>query len=158
MSKGKSGCAKGAMGCAGVGCFLVIGAVVLGFAFSPQIKEVFQRGVAKAKRAVEKQPVYREALARAEADPRVMRKLGTPIEASLPSSMNIQHSIGRGSTVEIELKIHGPEGEGKLEVRGSERDGEVTFDVLRFWKDGEGLDLLKATGNVEAPPGEGGGG
>lgn len=157
MSKSKSGCGKGALGCAGVGCFLVIAAVAAGFAFAPQIKEIFKEGLEKgleaAKQAVENHPVYREALARAETDPRVTGKLGTPIEAGLPESINLQHRPGGARTLEMDVGISGPEGEGRLEVVGTERDGEVSFSDLVFWTDGEGLDLLKAPGVLEAPEG-----
>jgi hypothetical protein len=144
MSDKKSGCTKGIMGCGGVGCALVIAAVAAGFAFSPQIKDLVNRGLVKAKEAVEDHPVYREALARAEADPRVTEKLGTPIDRGGPfaiSSIQVQREGGT-VTLEMETGIEGPDGEGRLEIRGFEREGEVTFEKLVFWTDGEGIDLL----------------
>lgn len=157
MSNGKSGCAKGAIGCTGVGCFLVVAVIAASFAFSPQIKDLFERGLEKAKQAVEDHPVYREAMARAEADPRVAGKLGTPIEAGIPSTISLHREMGGAAKLEMEVGISGPDGEGRLEIEGSEKDEEVTFDVLVFRADGERVDLLASPGNLEAAPGSGDG-
>jgi hypothetical protein len=59
--------------------------------------------------------VYKDALARAQNDPRVIQALGTPVRPGFLVSGNVAIKERTG-TANISFPIHGPRGEG--DVRG----------------------------------------
>ena len=95
----KSGCWKwGALGCLAV---IVIGAIGIG------VLVVFVFG------AIKSTDVYKEALSRAQNDPRVIAALGSPIKSGffLSGNVNVKNS---GGTADISFPISGPKGKGSV--------------------------------------------
>lgn len=122
----------------GCGCLLLL-AVVTGFALWqswPALK-------AKLQNVAEENPSYAAALARAQADPRVVELLGEPITGGLPGNTQIQMTGNGNSYTTMTVPLTGPKGEGRLELRANRRgQGPVEFERLEVWVGGEGVDLL----------------
>lgn len=95
----KSGCWKwGALGCLGV---IVLGAIGI----AALVVIIFG--------AIKSSDVYKQALARAQADPRVIAALGSPVTAGFFVSGNVNVTAA-GGTADITFPIRGPKGKGHV--------------------------------------------
>jgi hypothetical protein len=152
MSK-RSSCLKISCGCLGTLFALGVITAILLAAMGPQLAETFgetfgevfegglEGALEKAKGKVTEAPVYTEALSRAEADPRVGERLGTPLTGGFPQSVSIVMSPRRHT--KLEFTLSGPLGEGRLEVDGTDSDGVADLRVLRLHVGDEEIDLLQ---------------
>ena len=85
--------------------------------------------------------VYRDSLARAQAHPEVVRRLGSPIEPKwwVLGSINVDNDEGEADFV---VPIRGPKGDGAIEVEATKNDGKWTYSRLVVDMDGAEVDLL----------------
>ncbi len=72
---------------------------------------------------------YRQALARASADPQVQAALGQPVEASPWLFGNIGHFPGM-SHASMVIRIAGPAGKGRIHVDAYRSSGPWRYDVM----------------------------
>lgn len=74
--------------------------------------------------------VYKEAMARAQADPQVIAMVGSPVEPGFftSGSINVEN---RSGDADLQIPIHGPKGEATLEVVARKRDGVWTYEKMR---------------------------
>lgn len=93
---------------------------------------------------------YKDALARAKANPAVVAALGTPIEAGLFVSGSISVS-GTSGDAELAIPISGPRGKGTVYVEARKSSGQWGFGklVVEIAGTGERINLLK---HGESPP------
>lgn len=98
--------------------------------------------------AMRSSDVFKESLVRAQANPVLREKLGTPIEAGWLVSGSINVS-GPGGSADISIPIHGPRGKADLYVTAKKSAGQWTFTTLVAQLEGapDRIDLL------ESPPG-----
>lgn len=91
---------------------------------------------------------YVQALARARADPRVVEKIGQPIEAGWTASGNINVS-GASGDADISIPIRGPKGKGTLYLVAKKSAGQWEFQTLQVEVAGESerIDLLRSPDN-----------
>jgi len=76
--------------------------------------------------AIRHSEVARQALAKAQSNPSVIEKLGTPIEEGWLASGSISTS-GASGDADLVLPIHGPKGNAKLYVVAKKSAGEWTY-------------------------------
>ena len=88
--------------------------------------------------------VYKDALARAKADPAVEMALGSPIDAGLLVMGNIKIS-GASGKADLAIPISGPDDEATLYVVAEKSAGRWTFLtlVVDIASTGQRIDLLK---------------
>jgi len=98
---------------------------------------------------------YKQAFARAAADPAVIRALGSPVKAGLFVSGKIEVN-GPTGRAELAIPLSGPKGKGMLYVAAEKSAGEWQFFTLivRLHATGEKIDLLDKS---VRPPGSAGG-
>jgi hypothetical protein len=87
--------------------------------------------------------VYKESIGRAQSDPAVAQKLGSPIEPGMFLSGNINVS-GPSGEAKIEIPIHGPKGKGTIYVEATKSAGKWNYSVMQVAVEGEDtrIDLL----------------
>ena len=87
---------------------------------------------------------YKDALARAQADPRVQTAIGTPIEDGWYVIGNINVSGGTGNA-DLSIPISGPLGSATIWLDARKSQGTWTFSTLLVEIDdtGEDIDLLE---------------
>jgi hypothetical protein len=92
--------------------------------------------------ALKSSDAYKMALAKAQADPRVMSALGSPVKAGLFVSGNTNVS-GSSGHADLTVPLSGPNGNGTLYFVASKFAGEWTFSklVVTVEKTGEKIDL-----------------
>jgi hypothetical protein len=92
--------------------------------------------------ALKQTDVYKTAVARAKADPRVMAALGTPIEEGWYLSGKTNVNGGSGDA-DISVPISGPKGKGTIYAVATKSAGEWTYSKLQMKIDstGETIDL-----------------
>ncbi len=73
---------------------------------------------------------YREAMARAGHDPEVEAALGHPLRAK-PFPFGSISQFGEGGNASLVIRIQGPRGSGKLDVRGQRSDGRWFYERMR---------------------------
>lgn len=85
---------------------------------------------------------YKEAMALAQSDSRVIEALGSPIRPGyfFGGSINTKN---RDGDADLSIPIRGPKGGGILEVRATKSDGKWTYQVMKVEAKGETFDLLK---------------
>ena len=123
-----SGCLKGAL----IGCGLlilitvifVVGLVV--FVFS----------------AIKSNYVYREAVRRAQSNPQVIARLGTPIETGWWVSGNVNIK-GQSGQAEISIPIHGPKANATIHADALKENSNWRYTRLVVEGGGPPIDLLK---------------
>jgi len=83
---------------------------------------------------------YRVAVERAEQSPEVRARLGEPVTAGMlvTGNINLENSNGE---CDLQIPLSGPNGSGTLTVRGSQIQGEWTYDEMSVEIDGEKIDL-----------------
>jgi hypothetical protein len=81
--------------------------------------------------------VYKIAVQRAEADPKVTAAIGTPAKEGwfVGGSFNVN---GASGNAELAIPLSGPRGKGTIYVAATESAGEWTFSALVFQLDGSG--------------------
>jgi hypothetical protein len=88
--------------------------------------------------------VYKEAVARAQSDPAVVQKLGSPIEPGIFLSGNI-YVNGPSGHAKIAIPIHGPKAKGTIYVEATKSAGSWNYRLMQVAVDGEDtrIDLLQ---------------
>ena len=97
---------------------------------------------------------YKEAMQRAQNDPRVTEALGTPIEAGffVSGSINVDNASGKA---DLNVPIHGPKGKGSIHVVGTKEGGRWSYTrMLVTPASGPTIDLLSEESESTAPPAE----
>ena len=118
----------------GIGCSVLFVVVVAFVAFIFFIVGSAMRG---------NQP-YKDGLARAQKDPRVIEALGAPIEPGWFVSGQI-HGAGRSGSADIDIPLKGSKQEGSVHVIGMKEGGRWTYTRMIVTPDnGEPIDLLAA--------------
>lgn len=87
---------------------------------------------------------YKEALAKAQRDPVVIGRLGTPIQGGFLVSGNVSLSGGTGEA-QLAIPLQGPRGGGTLYVEARQKAGTWTYSTLTVRPDGPGepISLLR---------------
>ena len=80
--------------------------------------------------AMSSSDVYREALGRAQADPVLIERLGTPIEAGFFTTGSIK-TTGTSGRADLAIPIHGPRGEATVNVVAKKRGGVWIYESMR---------------------------
>ena len=88
--------------------------------------------------------VYREALARAKADPAVIEALGSPIEDGFLISGNTNVNGASGES-NLAIPISGPKGKGTIYVSANKSLGQWNYSglVVEIGQTHERIDLLQ---------------
>ncbi len=86
---------------------------------------------------------YQDAIIKAQGDEYIAQMLGEPIETNGIMNGNIKYENDEGS-VDISIPIKGPEGEAKVYVVGTKKNGKWTYSELYVILDenNEQVDLL----------------
>lgn len=116
--------------------WIVLGAVLLGLGLLALFIAAIVMVVAGAMRSND---VYKEALARAQANPVLIERLGTPIEPGFFTSGSINVS-GPSGEADLAIPIHGPQGEATINVVAEKRGGTWNYETMRVGD----VDLLEA--------------
>jgi Cytochrome oxidase complex assembly protein 1 len=127
-SGGGSGCLKGAL--IGCGVLILLGAAgVAGLV-------VFVFG------AIKSTHVYTEAVRRAQSNPQVIARLGTPIEPGwwVSGNVNIHNDSG---TAQISIPIHGPKVSATIHADAIEENSSWKFTRLVVEGGGPPIDLAQ---------------
>ena len=107
--------------------WIVLGAVLLGLGLLALFIAAIVMVVAGAMRSND---VYKEALARAQANPVLIERLGTPIEPGFFTSGSINVNGGSGEA-DLAIPLHGPKGEATVNVVAHKKGGTWTFETMR---------------------------
>jgi type II secretion system protein G len=88
---------------------------------------------------------YKQAVARAEADPQVVAELGQPITTGWWAGGAVQETPTTG-TAALVIPLKGPKGSGTLMAEGNRQGASWVFNELKLISgSGQQLDLLPAT-------------
>ena len=79
---------------------------------------------------LEKSEPYREAMARAGRDPEMEVALGRPLRAK-PFPFGSISQFGDGGSADMTIRVEGPRGSGKLDVRALRSDGRWFYRRLQ---------------------------
>lgn len=112
---------------------------------------IFGAGVFGFVGAMSHSDVIDLAIERAEADPRVIEALGTPLERGFMVQGSIQIQNDRGSA-DVVVPVTGPKGEGELWAVGTREQGEWRLDRLELEVTASGEIIPIETGGL--PPAE----
>ena len=117
----------------GVGC---LGVVILGGAFVAGIFFLVMGGIRSS-------DAYQQALAKANASPDVVVRLGQPIKPGWMVSGSINVS-GPTGDADLAIPVSGPKGKGTIYVVGKKSAGEWTYSRLEVEIEGQPgrIDLL----------------
>ena len=87
--------------------------------------------------------VYKQALARAQSDPQVVQRFGSPIEPGMFLSGNININ-GPSGEANIAIPIHGPRAKGTIYVEATKNAGKWNYALMQVAVEGEDtrIDLL----------------
>lgn len=93
--------------------------------------------------SMKKSDPYREAMARAQTDPRVAAALGTPVKAAFFVSGSIKTENNNGEA-KLDIPISGPKGAATLHVTATKTDGKWYYNRMYMVKPGSGgeIDLM----------------
>lgn len=107
--------------------WLVLGAVLLGL----MLLALFIAAVVMiASTAMRSSDVWREAMARAQSNPALIERLGTPIEPGFFTSGSINVN-GPSGSADLAIPIQGPKGEASINVVAEKRGGVWEYETLR---------------------------
>lgn len=98
---------------------------------------------------------YKDALNRAQSDPRVIELLGSPIKPGLFFSGSI-NTHNRDGDAKLDIPLRGPKGKATLRVVATKTRGRWTYDQMIVTpKSGPEIDLLASPegSSRTAPPG-----
>jgi len=123
--KTSSGCLKwGLIGCGVVTVlFLAFCAVVVIFVFG----------------AMKRTDVYKNALQRAQNDPRVVAALGSPVEGGWWIKGNVHVDTNTGGNAELTFPISGPKGKAMEHAIGTYENNQWKYETLTVQPDGGAL-------------------
>ena len=107
--------------------WIVLGAILTGLLFLATLVLGIFFVVVAATRSSE---VYQTSVARAQADPEVIARLGEPVEPGLLVSGNIQVENREGEA-EISIPLSGPQGEATLTVVAHKRAGVWRYEIMQ---------------------------
>jgi len=94
--------------------------------------------------AMRKSEPYREAMARAQSDPRVIAALGSPVKDSMFFSGSIRTENNNGDA-KMDIPISGPKGAGLLHVTATKTDGKWFYNRMYVKpKNGGEIDLMSS--------------
>jgi len=126
----KSGCWKwGALGCLGV---IVLGAISI----AALVVIIFG--------AIKSSDVYKQALARAQNDPRVISALGSPVTAGFFVSGNVKVTAA-GGNADITFPIRGPKGKGTVHATATrDTSGWHYTELTAVPENGSSINLLES--------------
>jgi len=94
---------------------------------------------------------YRDAVARAQNDPRVRDALGTPVKPGLlvSGSVNTQN---RDGDAKLDIPLSGPKGSGTLHVEATKQDGRWNYNRMYVMpKNGQEIDLMTVFRGTSPP-------
>lgn len=93
---------------------------------------------------------YKDALARAQSDPRVGALLGTPVRPGyfFSGSINTKNDDGEA---DLSIPLSGPKGGGILRVKGTRSNGNWTYQEMKVIVKSEEVNLLEESPGT-APP------
>jgi hypothetical protein len=102
--------------------------------------------------AVKSTDVYREALARAKADPAVIEALGSPIKDGFLVSGNTNVNGASGES-NLAIPISGPKGKATIYVSASKSLGQWNYSglVVEVGQTHERIDLLQKSAPSNSP-------
>ena len=96
--------------------------------------------------------VYKEALARAKADPAVIEALGSPIKEGffLSGNTNVNGAAGESN---LAIPISGPKGKGTIYVSANKALGQWNYSglVVEVGQTHERIDLLRKSAPSNSP-------
>ena len=102
--------------------------------------------------AMKSTDVYKEALARAKADPAVIEALGSPIEDGflLSGNTNVNGASGESN---LAIPISGPKGKGTIYVSANKSLGQWNYSglVVELGQTHERIDLLQKSTPSNSP-------
>ena len=102
--------------------------------------------------AMKSTDVYKEALARAKADPAVIEALGSPIEEGflLSGNTNVNGAAGESN---LAIPISGPKGKGTIYVSANKSLGQWNYSglVVEVGQTRERIDLLRKSAVPNSP-------
>jgi hypothetical protein len=93
---------------------------------------------------------YKDSLAIAQSDPRVIAALGSPVKTGLFLSGSI-HTRDDSGEAKLAIPLSGPKGEGTLHVEASKVRGNWTYHVVKVVGTGWEINLLSESPGT-APP------
>jgi len=99
--------------------------------------------------AMKSTDVYKDAVARAEANPAVIKALGSPIKEGMFVSGNTNVNGASGES-NLSIPISGPKGKGTIYLAAKKSLGRWEYQnlVVEIQRSGERVDLLRKT-NIE---------
>ena len=102
--------------------------------------------------AMKSTDVYREALARAKADPTVIKALGSPIKDGFLVSGNTNVNGASGES-NLAIPISGPKGKGTIYVSANKSLGQWNYSglVVEVGQTHERIDLLQRSAPSNSP-------
>src|SRR5215831_6819370 len=102
--------------------------------------------------AMKSTDVYKEALARAKADPAVIEALGLPIKDGFPVSGNTNVNSASGET-NLAIPISGPKGKGTIYVSADKSLGQWNYSglVVEVGQTHPRIDLLQKSAPSNSP-------
>lgn len=89
--------------------------------------------------ALRSSAAYRVGVERASRSREVIALVGEPVR---PGRFVRGGVRGGGRLAALHIRLSGPRGKGRLEIRAVNSDGELRFEVLRFHSGGRVVDLL----------------
>ena len=102
--------------------------------------------------AMKSTDVYKEALARAKADPAVIEALGSPIKEGffLSGNTNVNGAAGESN---LAIPISGPKGKGTIYVSANKALGQWNYSglVVEVGQTHERIDLLRKSAPSNSP-------
>ena len=106
--------------------------------------------------ALKSTDIYKDALAKARANPEVIDALGSPIKDGMFLSGNTNVN-GASGNADLAIPISGPKGKGTIYVAASKSAGRWSYTTLvaEIKRTGERIDLTKTTapqGKPSSPP------
>lgn len=102
--------------------------------------------------AMKSTDVYKEALARAKADPSVIEALGSPIKDGFLTSGNTNVN-GAAGEANLAIPISGPKGKGTVYVSANKSLGQWKYSglVVEIGQTHRRIDLLQSPAPVSSP-------
>jgi|SRR5882672_956428 len=95
-----------------------------------------------------KSDVFREAIARAEQNPQVARRIGTPLQSGLLPQGHIEVSGSEG-TAQMAIPVTGPHGKATINLDARKVAGVWQFRTLQVqFEDSTSVNLLAAEGDT----------
>jgi hypothetical protein len=93
---------------------------------------------------------YKDALAHAQTDPRVVELLGSPVRPGyfFTGSINTQNDSGNA---DLTIPISGPKGAGILEVRATKASGQWNYERMRVLVKETKVNLLEESPGKDPP-------